>query len=217
MDFNFWIEVFTKPKETFERENKNSNFGKGVNNYAIALAFSGFIGALAILLFPSVFTQETSKLYGFDYGALNLVVFPIISVIAGLIYSGIGNGILHIIALLLGGKGTFKQFYYLFSLYMTPIVVIESVFSVIGRLVPALGAVLFFVILIMAVYSLYLLTLSLKEVHGFSTLRAVLVWLIPVILLLGLLFIVFGFVVFAMLGALSAKTSAGTATLMLLQ
>ncbi|MEK6843150.1 MAG: YIP1 family protein, partial [Candidatus Micrarchaeota archaeon] len=108
MDFNLWMKALTKPKETFAAQKAKLEFGVGVNFYAIALFVAGLISALSLFVFPTP---------GVGASASNLITVPIMNVIVGLIGAGISTGILWIIAMLLGGKGSFKQQFALQSLF----------------------------------------------------------------------------------------------------
>ena len=83
--------------------------------------------------------------------------------------------VLFIFARLLGGKGSFGAQAYAQSLFYAPLAVIQQVFAV----TPVVGRPLFF---LLAAYSLLPTTTSLKAVHGYSTWRAVLTWLLPILL-----------------------------------
>jgi len=83
--------------------------------------------------------------------------------------------VLFIFARLLGGKGSFGAQAYAQSVFYAPLAVIQQVFAV----TPIVGRPLFF---LLAVYSLLPTTTSLKAVHGYSTWRAVLTWLLPILL-----------------------------------
>jgi hypothetical protein len=83
--------------------------------------------------------------------------------------------VLFIVARLLGGKGSFGTQAYVQSLFYAPLSVAQQILAVI----PVVGRVLF---ALAAVYSLLLTTTSLKAAHGYSTWRAVLTWVIPIVL-----------------------------------
>ncbi len=83
--------------------------------------------------------------------------------------------VLFIFARLLGGKGSFGAQAYAQALFYGPLAVVQQVFAVI----PSVGRPLFF---LLAVYSLVPTTTSLKAAHGYSTLRAVITWLMPILL-----------------------------------
>lgn len=83
--------------------------------------------------------------------------------------------VLFLFARMLGGKGSFGAQSYVQSLFYGPLALVQQVVVVI----PAAGRVLFFLV---AVISLCPTTTSLKAVHGYSSVRAILTWVLPVIL-----------------------------------
>lgn len=91
--------------------------------------------------------------------------------------------VLFIFARLLGGKGSFSAQSYAQSLFYAPLAVIQQVLAV----TPVIGRPLFF---LMAVYSLLPTTTSLKAAHGYSTWRAVITWLMPIVLNVVVVFVI---------------------------
>jgi hypothetical protein len=83
--------------------------------------------------------------------------------------------VLFLFARMLGGKGSFGTQSYLQSLFYGPLALVQQVVVVI----PAAGRVLFALV---ALGSLYPTTTSLKAAHGYSSVRAVLTWVLPVLL-----------------------------------
>jgi hypothetical protein len=83
--------------------------------------------------------------------------------------------VLFIFARLLGGKGSFGAQAYVQSLFYGPLAVVQQVFA----MMPIVGRPLF---ALLAVYSLIPTTTSLKAAHGYSTWRAVMTWLMPILL-----------------------------------
>lgn len=83
--------------------------------------------------------------------------------------------VLFLFARLLGGKGSFGAQSYAQSLFYGPLALVQQVAAV----VPTVGPLLFALV---AVGSLIPTTTSLKAAHGYSTVRAVLTWVIPVVL-----------------------------------
>lgn len=83
--------------------------------------------------------------------------------------------VLFVFAWLLGGKGSFKTQSYTQSLFYGPLAVMQQVTAVI----PNFGGLLFALV---AAGSLIPTTTSLKAVHGYSTGRALLTWIFPIIL-----------------------------------
>jgi hypothetical protein len=83
--------------------------------------------------------------------------------------------VLFLFARILGGKGPFGTQSYVQSLFYGPLALVQQVVVV----TPSVGRLLFALV---AVGSLLPTTTSLKAVHGYSTLRAVWTWVLPVIL-----------------------------------
>jgi hypothetical protein len=83
--------------------------------------------------------------------------------------------VLFLFARMLGGKGSFGTQSYVQSLFYGPLALVQQVVVVI----PAVGRVLFALV---ALGSLLPTTTSLKAAHGYSSVRAVLTWVLPVIL-----------------------------------
>ncbi len=185
-----WKDVLTKPKEVFAKRKKDASIGAAAKTYAILGGIVGLFYGLLIAFLGALF----AAIPGMEFlAALGLVAIPIAIVLFAVlevIGTLIGFGILYVIAKLLGGSGDFKTHYYLPSLYVLPLTVLMLVLAVI----PFLGAL---VNLVLLFYSAYLLTMAFKEAHGLSTLKAALVWLLPVIVL-----VLFWVVMFASLLAM---------------
>ncbi len=165
MEFKTWLDALIYPKETFRAEKEGASLGDALNNIAVAGLIAGIVfGLISGLLLG---------LFGFVIG---IITFPIIVIISFLFESLI----FFILAKILGGKGDFSTQTYLISLFTAPLVVL----SLVG-LIPIMGWVLYIPIVL---YSLYPLTIALRESHGFSTARANLTWLIPR-LIIGLIIV----------------------------
>ena len=145
-----------------------------------------------MLIFGSAFDNP---LIG-AFSALSLVFMPITMVISGIIFGLVIVAIMHVFAKLLGGKGTFTEFFYLDAIYTAPILIITGLLN----LIPFLGGIAAFLV---SLYSFYLLTLVIKEAHQLSTGKAVAVWLVPIII----------FVVLAVLLMVALIGAAGAAIL----
>ena len=83
--------------------------------------------------------------------------------------------VLFIFARILGGKGSFRSQSYVQSLFYAPLALVQQVVAVF----PGVGRAVF---ILVAAGSLIPTTTSLKAAHGYSTVRAVLTWVIPIIL-----------------------------------
>lgn len=83
--------------------------------------------------------------------------------------------VLFIFARLLKGRGSFGQQSYAQCLFYAPLAVVQQVLAVL----PGVGLWPFGLV---ALYSLIPTTTSLKAVHGFSTIRAIWTWVLPILL-----------------------------------
>ena len=90
--------------------------------------------------------------------------------------------VLYIFARLLGGKGSYGAQAYAQSLFYAPLAILQQILVVI----PQVGHLLFFLI---AVLSLVPTTTSLRAAHGYSTLRAVITWVLPIVLNIVVVFV----------------------------
>ncbi len=160
--FQKWYDALTKPKETFGREKKNASLSEAAKHIGLAGLIAGAVSAAITLLTVSLSTFSTIALF-------LVILLPISSIISLII----GSGIIYLFAKLFGGRGGYNTQTYLFSLYQAPILLLTTLIA----FIPFAGALINIAI---AVYSLYLLTLALKEAHGYSTGRAVATWLLPI-------------------------------------
>jgi hypothetical protein len=158
MYFDLWKNALLKPKQTFKKEKSKKDLGKSTKSVLAAGIIAGIIAGLASL---------DAALF-----LINIVAYPIAATLSFLISSGI----YYLFARLFGGKGSYAAQSHLISLYLAPLFIVTTILL----LVPAIGT---WLNLAVAIYSLYLLTLVLKEIHGFTTTRAVLTWLIPLMII----------------------------------
>ena len=165
-----WINAVTHPKETFAAEKPNSSVVKGLAYYFIAYLTGGIIGIFwTATTNPSSLPNNVSAwgtLIGLIIGFA--IILPIITLFL--------QGIIFILAKLLGGKGTIIQQYYLVALYSAPLYIIGSLIG----LIP-FWQVNFLLQIIIFFYSLYLTVLMLKETHIFSLGKAVMTLVILVL------------------------------------
>ena len=193
MDFgripSLWINALIKPKETFKNEKKNAKLVDGIIHILLAGFIIGLIISILSILFAFLLPFGGFPFSGFEgyyVGSVivsllfYLIFYPIVVVIGTLILAGI----FFIIARIQGGEGSFDTQYYLGAIFYAPIMIISSIIS----LIPCIGAIISLAIFI---YALYLLTLSIKEAHGLDTLKAVITWLVPGIVIGAILAIFF--------------------------
>ncbi|MFH1199451.1 MAG: Yip1 family protein, partial [Candidatus Micrarchaeota archaeon] len=174
-----WVAVLTKPKETFAAEKANASLKEGAIHLAIGYGIYGLITGILMAFAPSLFPG----IPGMAAGVTAIITTPISYTLFGVAATAILTVFMMAIAKLLSGPGGFAQMYYLGALYIAPMAILQVL-----TFVPTVGSL---VMLLIGIYMLYLKTLMIKEVHGFSTGKAVAVWLIPsAILLIAVLAII---------------------------
>ncbi len=123
------------------------------------------------------------------------------ALVAGAIGGPIGfyivTAIVWVVAKLFGGKGGLMDQANLVATFVVPLTVVIAILN----LIPFAGGLL---ALVVEIYSLYLLTLALSVVHNYTTVRALLSWLIPGLILFVLAFVLVGAALLAILGASGA-------------
>lgn len=199
--FENWVAVLTKPKDTFASRKKDASIMAGAKPYAIMGLLLGLVVGVAIAGIGAAFAAAPGL--GF-IAALGVTAIPLMAIVGALfqiIGSLLASLVSFLFAKLLGGTGDFKTHYFLPSLYVIPVTILALIFNII----PFVGAILGFVL---GVYNLYLLTLAFKEAHGLSTLKAILVWLLPVLLVIVLLIVLLGSVIALVMGAVTAAKPA---------
>ncbi len=196
MNFNLWRDSLTKPVKTFKKEKHKANLTEGAKHIAVAGVISGFIMGLYQLIVGVEIASELFPMYspptGVEAFFSSLILTPIVSVIGWLIVSAI----LFVLALMFGGKGNYKTQSYLYAIYSAPLSVISTIVS----LIPFAGPLLAFIALL---YGLYLLTMALKEAHQYSTIKAVLTWLVPVLIIAVIVIVAIAIAAAFVLGAIA--------------
>lgn len=202
LDFELWKKALTDPKKTFKKQAKKAELGEGVKHIGIAGVIAGIIAGIAALVLGSAAgsmfgTAGLSMGAGFGAAAFlaSVILTPIFAVIGWLI----GSGILYIFAMIFGGKGSYTKQSYLIAIYYAPLMIISAVLM----LIPVVGQIVNFLV---GLYSLYLLTMALKETHDFSTGKAVGVWLVPLIIVIVIV-VILGV---TMLGSLMGMAGMGS-------
>ena len=180
LDFELWKNAITNPKETFKKEEKKANIGEGVKQIGIAGLITGAIVGIAAMVglsYAGSVLGIPGMTAGTGLGVVALLSSIIMTPIFMVIYWILGSGIIYIFSMIFGGKGSFTKQSYLIAIYYAPIMVITSILGII----PVLGPIIGFIV---ALYSLYLLTMALKQAHKVSTGKAVAIWLVPMIVVM---------------------------------
>jgi hypothetical protein len=171
MLFDKGISALIRPKEVLAAEKKNSSLLSGTKEILIAsLIFVVLNSIIPVLGGVSPLT------------ILTVTIFTIVGVLVAFF---IENILFYIFAKLLGGKGSFKEQFYLIALFTAPLIVM----SILGSL-PFVGGIIYVLLLL---YSLYPLTVAIREAQQISTVKAILVWFIPLVLSVVVGLVIFGF------------------------
>ena len=213
--FEIWKDALTKPKETFAKQAKKGGIREALMHSALGGLIQGLLLAATLALLPGY--SSLGAIAGSAFIAVMAVVMIIVSPIASMISVLIISGVFYLFAKLFGGNGTYDKQTYLYAIFYAPLAVISSVLALIPAImmfVPGLtmvSTVLGMTIrLLVFVYTVYLLTLALKEVHKYSTGKAVLTWLVPV-LIVGIFLAVFLAAVFSLVASNPALFANATA------
>lgn len=179
-----WSDVISRPVKFFKKETKANSLSYGAKSVMLSGVISAIITIALGFVYPQVL-PEFAVLLGTNLTAavivLILVGMPLMSVASWLIVSAV----FFVFAKSLGGKGTYTS-------QSHGIALISSVFNVITTVVFALLAIVaaglisaqIAINVIIAVYNFYVITIALRSIHKYSTVRAVFTWLIPVIIIL---------------------------------
>ena len=174
---NLMIDFLTKPEATFKKELPNATYKKAFGFYGIYMGIIGFLVGLVVSLAGVAFgplimaEPEIAMFMPLIFGAW--LWLPILLILLSWLGLIINNIIFYVFAMLLGGKGSFEEQRYLFTLYVVPIHLLSLLLS----WVPLIG-------IIILLYAFYVFTMSIKVAHRLTTGRAILVWLLPVLIVL---------------------------------
>ncbi len=164
-----WIDVLATPKAALKKEGKSKKLNEALLHIAVAGVIVGIISGL----FPNADLMEAKTAFG---ETMFLVWMIVITPIFFILFWGVSAVVLYVFAKFLNGKGTLVPHAHIIALVNAPFGVLNNL----AEAVPTIGGVLSVVV---TVYSLYVLTLAMKEVHKYSTSRAVFTWLVPLVLL----------------------------------
>ncbi|MAF88980.1 MAG: hypothetical protein CL963_00485 [Euryarchaeota archaeon] len=181
-----WVRVFVSPSAIFEKQKKLAKFPNSIAHLAIAGVFGGIIGGL-ISVIITIFTGASSEplnsgigismIFG-KAGAVNslthILVNPLVAILIWISFSAI----LHFFSLAIGGKKSFRKQSHLIAVSMAPIVFLMSMVSAIPN-----ACVIFIAYLLAGILWFYPLTFASKISQGFDTVKAILAWTIPVIVI----------------------------------
>jgi hypothetical protein len=170
--------------------------GDGIKNYALAAILAAIIAGIGILVQSLMFGAPI------DAVIISIIMMLIVMIIAVIIGTLINTGLSYIWCKLLGGKGTFSDQYYQFSIVGSGLLIVTSVLM----LVPFVGGL---VAGLLAIYYLYPVFLVYRSVHKFTDGRAALAVLLPFVLLIILAIIAMMFFAVMLAGIFGAMSASG--------
>ena len=149
-----------------------------VLNFLSTIVFGATVLGLIGLVPEEQLSEAALPLIGTIFGSgLGIVLGPVVTVIGFLI----GSGVLYLIAMILGGEGSFTEQSYLLALFQAPLNIVSSVLG----LIPIAGQCLNIGVWI---YGIVLGVLAIQSAHRMTTGRAAAVVLLPaavVVLVVG--------------------------------
>ena len=170
--------------------------GDGIKNYALAAILAGVIMAIVALVQSLMFGAPI------DAVVISAIMVLIIMVIAVVIGTLISTALSYVWCKLLGGKGTFADQYYQFSIVASGLLIVSSILMI----VPVVGSL---VAGLLALYYLYPVFLVYRSVHKFTDGRSAIAVLLPFVLLIILLIIGMLFFAVMLAGIFGAMSASG--------
>lgn len=191
--FRTWVNALTQPGEEFftaQRENASATLSTAIKWIIAASIVTALLGALRSTVFPSApggldqimdfLPPELQDEFGTaaETDTAGGSAFNFAYIILGPISFLIGVGIYHLIATILGGRGQYGRYAYLYSTFAAPLMLVTSILGFIPVLGSCLSAIL-------AIYQIVLAYYATKVEYNLTQGRAIIVVVAP--LLAGLL------------------------------
>ncbi|MCX8175035.1 MAG: YIP1 family protein [Candidatus Micrarchaeota archaeon] len=189
-----WVYTFFHPLEGYSQNKKEAS----AVPIAIHLVLAGLLSFLASFLMGLFGLNPLA----FGIRLLGIALVPLFYLVGGFIASAIH----WILAKILGGKGSFMEQTLALSLILGGYALVAFPFTVLSG-IPCIGILFWLVIVLISLYSIYCFYLLIKEVHGISDIKALVVVLLPlVVAILALIAMAFALALFgrAMLGSMGS-------------
>jgi len=181
--FDLWKTALTNPQKAVSSQVGKAGYAKGILMLCLAGALYAVISAILTMNFFVL--------------ALGPAMFAVMLPIAVLF----GAAVVFAFAKILGGKGGLREQFYVSAVLLSPIILLAACAKVL-LIVPIIGFLLKAAALfVLEVYALYQVTLALRSIHDFSMIRAILAWLLP-LLVVTIVVIIFALIVVAAILAL---------------
>ena len=203
-----YLDVFSKmfqslvPSRLREfSKKKEGTLGRGIVAYALASIVGFILIAIGFYLGSSMVAEQIQVLLGTfgmeDFGVMGLFIYSVYGLVSGigaaLLYSYIGGWCA---VRFFGGKGDWRQLFYVLMLVFGAIVILNGAFQLLG----ILGAwITMALAIIVSIYSFYLLYVATRAVYGIS-LPGTIACIIVAYLVLIVLYMLLVMALFAMFG-----------------
>lgn len=138
--------------------------------YIILLAFNVVMSYIIFLLFGDIVTKMFYNMFNLpmqNFSSMRMLGQFVLGYIFGILGSFVGAGFLFVWLLIFGGNKGYNKSYQLIVYSQTP--------SLLFKWIPFIG-------ILASIYSFVLLVIGTKKIYNFTTTRAVLIYLIPLIL-----------------------------------
>ncbi|MCY4080422.1 MAG: Yip1 family protein [Caldilineaceae bacterium] len=187
--FRTWVNALTQPGEEFfaaQRENASATLSTALKWIIAASIIAALLGALRSSIFSStmggldqfvdLLPPEVQDEFGTDVetDASGGPAFSFAYIILGPISFLIGVGIYHLIATILGGRGQYGRYSYLYSTFAAPLMIATSILG----FIPVLGGC---VSAILGIYQIVLAYYATKVEYNLSQGRAIIVVVAPIL------------------------------------
>lgn len=187
--FRTWVNALTQPGEEFfaaQRENASATLSTALKWIIAASIMAALLGALRSSIFSStmggldqfvdLLPPEVQDEFGTDVetDASGGPAFSFAYIILGPISFLIGVGIYHLIATILGGRGQYGRYSYLYSTFAAPLMIATSILG----FIPVLGGC---VSAILGIYQIVLAYYATKVEYNLSQGRAIIVVVAPIL------------------------------------
>ncbi|MBM3281888.1 MAG: YIP1 family protein [Candidatus Diapherotrites archaeon] len=208
-----FFEILIHPKERMEQELRNVDVNWAHKRFAIYGAVIGLLFGLMFAVLGGIIgvaaggATQNSDVFGLiaGLGFLAIIIMPILMALLTVISSYIFYHIVAFIAKLLGGNGSFDANYFLAAKLLLPLIVVNIIMFIV-TMIPYIGGI---INLVWFLYTVYLMVVLVSVANALSLGKAIVVWVILMIVgfILGL------FMAGAMLASLIGAVGAGTTTL----
>lgn len=180
--FKKWFDGLFMPQRTFKNIKREANIKTAVLYVVISSLIAGIIIGLAVAFIPAIAMWSGLSFYvqlfaGFGVTAkLFGLMLPAITLIGGIVGLFVNVAIFHLFAYLFGGRarGGFTRQLYFRSVFAAALSIISIII-----LVPIAGLVL---VSLISIYALYPTIVAIKEAYDFTWGRAILTFIVPIII-----------------------------------